>query len=238
MKTKLMTLTASLMAMVAVLTPQFSLASELAPQMKTNSKNFYFDETEYSSMMRVTVVGGIVTSPSLGSNSSNASSGGGGSLLADVGSGRWSVEFGAQFIAMPTIVKTTNANFVAPNGAAQSQILNTVDTQYVGVPLLVKFNYIENPHASFSLKAGVMPATMVGAKQQTTFYDPNTGGQTDLQLPQSDIFAVAGFTGTAPLAGAFSFVVDGSYFYGTNPIDAYGSHNQAFLIAAGLRMAL
>jgi hypothetical protein len=186
-----------------------------------------YRDGEFSSALRLTAIGaGIMPG---GEGQGKGFSGG---VFADYGR-RWlSFEAGVQYLNTPVGVKLTD-----PNTQTSLQSTN-INAQYVGTPLYVRYNYIEQPMAIFSVKLGGMPAFLVSSEEAGSYYDPSSGGQTILEIPQNDFFAMGGFTGTAPLTERLAFVVDGTYFYGVNAIDAQNNHNQGFVLGAGLRFAL
>ncbi len=218
----------SMMAITLMQSFVCSLASaEFDGSVKTTVKPGKYRDGEFASAFRLTVVGAGVLPG--GEAQGKGFSGG---IFADYGR-RWlSFEAGVQYLNTPVGVKLTDPNTLS------SIVPTTLNAQYVGTPLFVKYNYIEQPMAVFSVKLGGMPAFLVSSVDAGSYYDPATGGQTSLEIPQSDFFAMGGFTGTAPLSERLAFVVDGTYFYGVNAIDAQDNHNQGFVLGAGLRFAL
>lgn len=185
-------------------------------------------DDQYSSFMRVTLVGAGV----LGSNG-GSSKGFGSGLFADFGRKRFSVEGGVQYINTPVTVQLTNPYGFTADGRTQ------LDAQYLGPALFVKYNYFEGPMSVFSAKVGAMPAFLINAGETTASYtNDQYGGQTVMEPNDTDIFGMIGFTGTAPLNDTLAFVVDGTYYQGFEGIDANGTRSQGFLLGIGLRMAL
>lgn len=190
--------------------------------------------SQYPSMFRISVLGG----PTVGDMGGAADFGDTGetymgAVLIDIGQGWFSVETGAEFLTFGTVITVDD-----PQGAVESQKYRA-NSQYVGIPLVAKYNYIEHSGASFSLKLGVMPATMIsGTGIRVQASGPTGTSELDASLNRFDAMAVGGFTGSAPLNKWAAFVVDATYIYGMTDVDGNGTHNQAMFLGAGFRFNL
>jgi hypothetical protein len=207
-------------------------------EMTSRIQRYDYYSSHYPSFVRISVLGGAGAGEGGGNTKSNDSSRVGytGGVLADFGRSMFTVETGVLYLNSPVVV-----SFADPL-AESSQISHAMKLNYVGVPAIVKFNYIERPQASFSLKLGVMQAWLVGTEGapetlSSTALTESTIETKDL-INNTDTMGIAGFTGSAPITDNLAFLIDGTYFHGFNEITSSGSHNRAFLLSVGLRFNL
>lgn len=190
--------------------------------------------SHYPTMFQLSFLGGMA----LGDLSGPAAAGDSAesyktAVLVDVGRGSYTFQTGAELLSF-----ATSANVSDPNGIADDQRYR-VNSQWVGIPLVAKYNYIERPQASFSLKLGVMPAFMItNPNIAVTASDGTNVTNMYGHLNTFDAMALTGFTGVAPISDWVSFVLDGTFYYGTLDADGSGAHNKAIFLSAGFRFNL
>jgi hypothetical protein len=153
-----------------------------------------------------------------------------GSVLADFGRGMFSLQTGVQFLDIPAVVQISDSD---PTLASHRK---DITSAYVGVPIIAKYNYIEQPLAVFSLKLGVMPVTLINNQDPIVYKDATQSNS--VSLSTNDVIALAGFTGTAPIGDSSAFVLDGTYFRGTTAIDQNNSINQGVMFGLGFQFSL
>ncbi len=149
-----------------------------------------------------------------------------GNILLAYGQNSISFETGATFL---------NAPYAAGSKDENGTHRALVNVQYVGVPLIIKYNYIERPLASFFVKVGAIPVMVVRQSNREVIL--KDGRSNPVVLPKNDVLAVAGFGGTSELTNTTAFVVDFTAFYGTTPSDA-NSHVQGLTGSLGLSFEL
>lgn len=177
---------------------------------------------KFDSAMRVSVIGSGI---SQGTNSQGT----GGSLHVGVDFGRgWlGGEIGLGYLMIPT-------NLKIQNGYGASYASQNIMLHYAGLSLLGKYNYIEDGPAALSIKVGVMPSMLMSAASQS-LGGGSSGWVATVDVPQSDVLMLAGFTGTSPINEWSSFVLDGTFFRGVSDLDGAGSTHQGFQVGAGLQ---
>jgi hypothetical protein len=147
-----------------------------------------------------------------------------GSLLAGFGRGMFSFETGVMYLKAPMVAKLNN------NIDDSSRVV-LLASEYLGVPVYVKYNYIEKPLATFFVKAGVVPISLINSPPDKY---ASVGDNQSITPVDRDILTIIGFGGTAPLDDTTSaFVLDISAFYGSSAYNSRGDHNQGVLIGAG-----
>jgi hypothetical protein len=199
-----------------------------APKMGTSKlQREVFDPETMRKMprwFRMAIFGGSGLYPgekNFENDNSNLSSVNANIMLA-VGRQTFSFEIGGAFLNVPYAIG------VKDEFGTHRALVNV---QYVGVPVILKYNYIERPLASFFLKTGAIPVAVVNQSQnQVTLKD---GLAHDVVLPKNDILAVAGFGGTSEISSSTAFIVDFTAFYGTTASDS-GSHVQGLTGSVGL----
>ena len=222
----LMTMTLALSA----LSSTSARADEATPKSsRLNQTLEVYNPNHYDSFMRVTILGGASLPDSSAEKPTPAPGGG---VYVDFGTGMFTFEAGVQYLGIPGKVQISGTDPAAATTAV------SITSQFVGIPLVLKYNYIEQPQASFSLKVGAMPAMMINNQDMITTTDATQTTSSGLTLNQMEYLAIAGFTGTAPIADSTAFVIDGTYYYGLTKIDESGSRNQAAAFSVGLRFSL
>lgn len=223
---------------VCSLSPHAGANTNPDTEMSARVQRYEYYSSHYPSFIRVSVLGGAGVGEGGGGSKDNDSSKVGytGGVLADFGRSQFTVETGVLYLNSPVVV-----SFADPI-TESSQISHAMKLNYVGVPAIVKYNYIERPQASFSLKLGVMQAWLLGTEGapetlSSMALAESTTETKDL-INNTDTMGIAGFTGSAPLTDNLAFLVDGTYFHGFNEITSAGSHNRAFLLSIGLRFNL
>ena len=225
----------SIVLVACALVPSFALAadetnstsvSQLQPATSKASRESFDAESmrKMPRWFRIAVVAGpglYAGEKNFENDNSNLSSLNASIMLA-AGRTTFSFELGGTFLNVPYALGI-NDGF----GTHRS----LVNVQYVGVPLILKYNYIEQPLASFFLKAGAIPVRVISqSSKQVTLKD---GLKHDAILPESDILAVAGFGGTSEITPSMAFIIDFTGFYGTTASEA-GSHAQGITGSVGL----
>jgi hypothetical protein len=147
-----------------------------------------------------------------------------GGVLAGFGQGALSVEAGAMYMKMPSVAGIQQD----ADDSSHSVLLNG---EYVGLPVWVKYNYIEKPLSTFFVKGGAVTAFLVN--QQSELITLPTGGVQKVNLASNDVMALVGIGGTTPLNERLAFVLDLSAFYGLQEAVS-GARNQGFLLNIGL----
>jgi hypothetical protein len=207
-------------------------------ELLTRMKRLEFDSTHYRSFMRGTVLAAGGGSASNSKNNSDLDVGYLAGGLIDIGRSTFSFETGVMYAALPALLKFQSTESTALNSGVRMRL------GYVGVPAIVKYNYIEKPQASFSLKAGVLQAwlTATEGSSEWTTTDPLTEETSTIstkdRIGETDTLALAGFTGSAPLGESVAFVIDGTYLQGLTDVTAAGSQNRAFFLGLGVRFDL
>lgn len=148
-----------------------------------------------------------------------------GGVMAGMGQGAFSFEVGAAYLKLSPILELRGEDGL-------DSFRYQLSTDYVGVPLWVKYNYIEKPLAVFFLKAGAIPMFLVGQGSKTAALNDASPAY-ELSLADSDVLGVLGFGGTAPLGERLAFVLDLNLFYGMNEVVA-GTRHQGALLNIGL----
>ena len=189
-----------------------------------SSETWYQTDQKFPSNFRVQLsAGGDVTATS---NKTNLTAG----ALLTYGKGMLSVETGMVGISLTDLIpsdKTTSGS---------DQKLQLI---YAAVPLVAKFNYIEKPMDTFSLKAGVVAAFLVNSSVSKDLTGTAKDGS-QVSLGSAMTFAVVGFTGTTDLSEdkSVAFVVDGQILKGLTKADSVGGQFSAFTLSLGILFAL
>ncbi len=112
-----------------------------------------------------------------------------GLLTVGLGKGTWSLDTGVGVMTMTGVFARTDADH------SVHQI--TMGTDYLVVPVCVKWNYIERPLATFYVKAGAAPISAMDKTQQ--------GGITPAA---SSTLGIIGLGGSSELGQSTAFVLD------------------------------
>ena len=110
-------------------------------------------------------------------------------MLFGLGRGMFSLEAGVTFLKLADIVVHRDASL-----AARRLLVNT---EYLGYPVALKWNYIDRPLSTFYMRFGAMPVTFVGQSGTSVF-----------DAPKSSTLAIFGIGGTTSLSERFAFVLD------------------------------
>ncbi len=146
-----------------------------------------------------------------------------GSILASFGSGALSFEAGVSYSLIPIMIESKDAS------GGKHKLL--ISSTYVGIPLALKYNYIEKPLASFFVKAGAAPMMLMS--QTPSIATGDDGSTTSLELTETDFVALLGIGGTAPLTDSLAFLLDITGYYGMT--EAYkDAKHQGLNIGIGL----
>ena len=179
------------------------LLSGPAPQLSGNARISF-------------LAGADVTTPQI---STSHLPGFNGSVLVDFGRGLFSLETGIESLSEPVTFSSPASASLSAGAIRQSTSLN-----YVGIPLVAKYNYIERPLNAFSFKLGGLQTVLLNADD--ALYPSLTptyinDKQSPVTLNRQMTFGLAGFTGTAAISKSIAFVIDATYLYGiTKPIQA------------------
>ncbi|HVK62027.1 MAG TPA: hypothetical protein VM432_10770 [Bdellovibrionales bacterium] len=171
--------------LIALLFPMTSLASTVTTTMK--------DDAQMPGLFRFGLIGAAmpykIASDYENKNDSKAIPASA-TITAAVGRGTFSFETGVAYYQW-----TETATRNDETGASKRYLLNS---QYIGVPLAVKWNYIEAPLSTFFIKLGATAMSLLG---QST-------GEEFALTPEQTTFAVVGLGGTTDLSESVAFVVD------------------------------
>jgi hypothetical protein len=201
---------------ILMLAPLPSLADTMADLSTVVSTRALKPYNEMPGTMRVGVIGGWAAA--LGDLSENVTSEGEkvspsglmGGLVVGFGDSLFSFETGALYVTLPGVTQVSEITDEATEETNESRVL--INSQYVGVPLWLKYNYIEKPLASFYLKAGAIPLLLVAQdREQLELTD---GSIFDLSLSKAQVLATVGIGGTSPINDHLAFVLDIMGFYG------------------------
>ena len=111
-------------------------------------------------------------------------------LMLGLGNGMFSLEAGVALLKFVDINSLKSSD-----GTPSPQYL--VNSQYLCYPILVKWNYIEQPLASFFVKAGIMPLTFL-----------NQPSDQLVKAASSSTLAVVGIGGTAAMSRSAALILD------------------------------
>ena len=113
-----------------------------------------------------------------------------GGLTIGLGSSTISFETGVSLFKLAAISTRTDSD--------KSNHDFLLGSQYIGVPLEVKWNYIEHPLSTFYVKGGAVPL----------FLSKQTAGNEALASAPNATMAALGIGGTTPLSERAAFVLD------------------------------
>ena len=145
------------------------------------------------SFIRVGLLGAFVLTPPSAVHENalvTDTSGGFGGLTIGLGSSTISFETGVSLFKIATISTRIDAD--------QSKHDFLLGSSYIGVPLEVKWNYIEKPLSTFYVKGGAVPL----------FLSKQTTGNEVLESTANATMAALGIGGTTPLSERAAFVLD------------------------------
>lgn len=224
----------SLLMLFVALMSSFQARAQNSSEITTTMEEYQYRQSHYPSFMRFSVLGGLGLGVSSegGSSDEKSRSGYSGSLFADFGRGLISFESGVQYFTLPTSLKVIDWS-----GASADRDVS-VRMNYVALPAVLKFNYIEKPQAAFSIKAGILRAWLLSSQDEIATAMSDQGAATDELVSEDDTMIVAGFTGSAPLTENMAFLLDGTYLQGLTDLNEGGSRHKAILLSIGLRYSL
>lgn len=149
-------------------------------------------------------------------------------LLFELGNGPFSIQAGFQSLSFPLTVTTKGAD-----DQQKSYNLKT-SNQYWGLPVFLKYNYIESPRQIFSVKIGLIPTYLSGGSKVIDTANSNGVQLTPVTVNSQDLMYAAGITGSAPMFMKASLVVDLTFLRSSSDAASDGSRNQTLLLGAGL----
>ncbi|MGE0632920.1 MAG: hypothetical protein AB7O96_10960 [Pseudobdellovibrionaceae bacterium] len=141
-------------------------------------------------------------------------------ILAAVGSGMVSFEAGVSYLTMSDKIEVISIEGEEP-AIKEKSVYIPVKASYVGIPVNLKWNYIEKPLATFYVKAGVMPISL------------NTQSKGDEPVGKQETLAVGGIGGTAAITKSTAFVLDITSLW-NNGDKNQGIPSQSLHVGAGL----
>ncbi len=150
-----------------------------------------------------------------------------GGVSLSYGSRSFAIETGVYYLNLPMTVETTEVG--NPNQSYKIKLANS----YVGVPLVIKYNYLESSRQIFSVKTGVLSAF---SNRNSLLRLDNESGKNlnEVTIKNQDLMLLVGFGGSAPFFGKASLILDMSYLKSISPVASTGAVNQAVLFSAGL----
>jgi hypothetical protein len=206
----------------------------LAADITATAQTYDDPELHYTQNNRISILGGAGTIANVSKTTTTdgatpQSTAADGGILFDFGRSKWGFQTGLMYLNVPAVITAT-----APDGTNET---TTTNLGYLGLPLLLRYNYIEHPMAVFSVKGGVMPAYIVTPETTYGFGDPQDPNYAQVDIKTTDVMVLAGFTGTGPITPDVGFLIDATVFYGMIPIDGI-ARNEGVLLSAGFTFGL
>ena len=189
-----------------------------------SSETWYQTDQKFPSNFRIQLSAGgeVISTP----HKTNVTGG----ALVTYGKGMLSFETGIEGISLTDLFPSDETT----NGSDQQ-----LQLIYAAVPLVAKFNYIDKPMDTFSLKAGVVAAFLANASVSKDLKGTAKDGN-PVSLGSSMTYAMIGFTGTTDLSEdkSVAFVVDGQILKGLTKADSIGHQFSVFMLSIGVLIAL
>ncbi len=134
-----------------------------------------------------------------------------GGVIADIGRGRWQLETGLLYVRSG--IKREVQNF-ALYGTGDNY-MEYVDRDYVAIPLVGIYNFMERYTSSLFAKAGLWPLIMTSARQETygTLL-PDASSDVGNLYQKYEVLATLGVGGRIKVSDAMAIIIEGYFLRG------------------------